>query len=127
MMKRILQILTAATATAGLVLLVATPAPQVDAACTGAQCAKDGADKVDTGGGGTTLDSALKTVVNILLFFIGAVAVIMIVIGGIKYTTSNGDQNQLTSAKNTILYAVVGLVVAIMAYAIVQFVIDAFL
>ena len=67
----------------------------------------------------------LKDVINLLLFIIGAIAVIMIIIGGIKYTTSNGDQAQVTSAKNTILYAVVGLVVAIMAYAIVNFVLRA--
>lgn len=66
----------------------------------------------------------LESIINLLLFIIGAIAVIMIIIGGIKYTTSNGDQAQVTSAKNTILYAIVGLVVAIMAYAIVNFVVD---
>jgi hypothetical protein len=50
----------------------------------------------------------------------------MIVIGGIKYTTSNGDSSAITSAKNTILYSVVGLVVAILAFAIVNFVLGAF-
>jgi multisubunit Na+/H+ antiporter MnhB subunit len=64
--------------------------------------------------------------VNVLLFILGAVAVIMIVIGGIKYTTSNGDASSVTSAKNTIMYAVVGLIVALMAYAIVNFVIQQF-
>lgn len=52
----------------------------------------------------------------------GIVAVIIIIIGGIRYTTSNGDASQTKSAKNTILYAVVGLVVIIMAAAITQFV-----
>jgi hypothetical protein len=61
-----------------------------------------------------------------LLFLLGAVAVVMIVIGGMKYTTSNGDSAAITSAKNTILYSVVGLVIAIMAYAIVNFVVAAF-
>jgi hypothetical protein len=75
---------------------------------------------------GGDLPGFIQTVVNILLFLLGAVAVVMIVIGGIKYTTSNGDSSSVTSAKNTILYAVVGLVVAIMAYAIVNFVIRAF-
>lgn len=57
-------------------------------------------------------------------FAIGAIAVLMIIIGGIRYTISNGDQSQITSAKNTILYAIVGLVVAMLAYAIVHFVIS---
>jgi hypothetical protein len=50
----------------------------------------------------------------------------MIVIGGIRYTTSNGDSAGITSAKNTILYAVVGLIVALLAYAIVNFVLTSF-
>lgn len=66
----------------------------------------------------------LKTVTNVLLFIIGAISVIMIVVGGIKYTTSNGDEKRVASAKNTIMYAVVGLVIAIFAYGIVAFVID---
>lgn len=53
----------------------------------------------------------------------GIVAVIVIIIGGIRYTTSNGDAAQTKSAKNTILYAVVGLIVIIMAAAITDFVI----
>ena len=55
---------------------------------------------------------------------IGAVSVVMLIIGGIRYTTSQGDSSAVTSAKNTILYAVIGLVVAILAYAIVNFVVD---
>ena len=64
-----------------------------------------------------------QTIVNVLLFVIGAVSVIMLVIGGIRYTISQGDQNQVTSAKNTILYAIIGIVVAILAFAIVNFVV----
>lgn len=78
------------------------------------------------GDDGTSLETRFKTIVNILLFILGAIAVIMIVIGGIKYTTSNGDSSAITSAKNTILYSVVGLVVAILAYAIVNFVVSQF-
>ncbi|HXH04805.1 MAG TPA: hypothetical protein VNI82_00040 [Candidatus Nitrosotenuis sp.] len=77
----------------------------------------------NSGGGGRTLPQYFKVVVDILLFVIGAVSVVMIVIGGLKYTLSNGDQSAVTSAKNTILYAVIGLVVAVLAYAIVQFVV----
>lgn len=69
-------------------------------------------------------DGIFKTVTNILLFIIGAIAVIMLVIGGIRYTTSNGDSNSVTAAKNTIMYAIIGIIVAILAYAVVNFVID---
>lgn len=67
-----------------------------------------------------------KTITNVLLFIIGAVSVIMLVIGGIRYTVSAGDSSAVTGAKNTILYAIIGLVVAILAYAVVNFVIGAF-
>lgn len=78
----------------------------------------------DDGNGAGAFTNIISSIINILLFIIGAVAVIMIIIGGIRYTTSNGDQAQVTSAKNTILYAIVGLVVAIMAFAIVNFVVS---
>ena len=67
-----------------------------------------------------------NTIVNVLLFIIGAVAVIMIVIGGLRYVLSGGDSNQVQSAKNTILYAVVGVIVALLAYAIINFVVGTF-
>lgn len=66
--------------------------------------------------------SIFVTVTNILLFIIGAIAVIMLIIGGIRYVVSAGDQNAVTSAKNTILYAIIGIVVAFLAYAAVNFV-----
>ena len=67
-------------------------------------------------------DGLIKKVVNLLLWAIGIISVIMIIIGGIRYAISNGDSNQVTAAKNTIMYAVIGLVIAIFAYAIVNFV-----
>jgi hypothetical protein len=67
-----------------------------------------------------------KTVTNVLLFIIGAISVIMLIIGGIRYVVSGGDSAAVTSAKNTILYAVVGIVVAILAFALVNFVITSF-
>jgi hypothetical protein len=75
---------------------------------------------------GMDLDASLKNIVNILLYLLGAIAVIMIVIGGIRYATANGEASSIKSAKDTILYAVIGLIVAIMAYAIVNFFVNAF-
>lgn len=65
----------------------------------------------------------IKTIVNTLLYLLGAISVIVIIIAGIGYTTSSGDAVKVTKAKNTLMYAVVGLVVAILAYAIVDFVV----
>ncbi|MGD8373769.1 MAG: pilin [Candidatus Woesebacteria bacterium] len=69
-------------------------------------------------------DSIFQIITNILLFLIGAVSVIMLIIGGIRYVTSNGDQAAVTGAKNTILYAIIGVVVAFLAFAAVRFVTD---
>lgn len=73
---------------------------------------------------GNDLQSVFKTVANIMLFLVGAVAVIMLIIGGLRYVTSNGDQNAVSGAKNTILYAIIGIVVAFLAFAAVNFVTD---
>lgn len=73
-----------------------------------------------------SIGDKVKLVINMLLFIIGAVSVIMIILGGLRYVLSNGDSSQVTSAKNTILYAVIGLVVALLAYAIVNFVVTQF-
>ena len=67
-----------------------------------------------------------KTITNVLLFLIGAISVIMLIIGGVRYVVSGGDSSAVTGAKNTILYAIVGIVVAILAYALVNFVIGSF-
>jgi hypothetical protein len=73
-----------------------------------------------------SIGTTVKNITNVLLFIVGAVAVIMIILGGIRYVTSNGDASQVTAAKNTILYSVIGLVVALLAYAIVNFIITQF-
>ena len=70
----------------------------------------------------TGAEDLVKNIINILLTVASVVAVIMIIVGGIRYATSNGDSNNVTAAKNTIMYAVIGLVIAIFAYAIVNFV-----
>lgn len=68
----------------------------------------------------------VQTIVGVFLFLIGTVAVIMLIYGGFRYVTSAGDASAVTSAKNTIIYAVVGIVVAISAYAITSFVTGVF-
>ena len=125
-MKKLQTIIISITAMLGLAVL---PVIAVSAAdCSDpVSCIQQGTDDVSTKKGSSDdLTKGITTVVNVLLFVLGAVAVIMIIIGGIRYSTSGGDSSQIQSAKNTILYAVVGLIVAILAYAIVRFVLDAF-
>lgn len=84
----------------------------------GAECAKANsqAQSLFNQGGAFTLIS------NILIFLVGAVAVIMLIWGGLQYVISAGDQKRVESAKNTILYSIIGIVIAILAFAIVSFV-----
>lgn len=70
------------------------------------------------------LMATLTVIVNVIVGVVGFVAVVMIVIGGISFATSQGDTGRVAKARNTILYGVVGLVVALLAYAIVNFVIS---
>lgn len=90
----------------------------VDQACAGVHAA---------GGNGScgtdAFEGFLGKIVNILIFIIGAISVIMIIVGGLRYVLSGGDQNSIKAGKDTVLYAVIGLLVSMMAYAIVKFVI----
>ena len=70
------------------------------------------------------VNNIIETVINIFSLVVGVVAVIMIIVGGLKYITSGGDSGNITGAKNTILYAVVGLVVVALAQIIVRFVLS---
>ena len=66
---------------------------------------------------------AFRQITNTILYIVGVIAVIMLIIGGIRYVVSGGDSKKVTDAKNTVLYAIIGLVIAVFAYAIVNFVI----
>ena len=66
----------------------------------------------------------IKTVVNVLLWVVGILSVIMIIFSGFRYITSAGDASKTKSARSTLIYSVVGLIVAIMAWAIVNMVIN---
>ena len=85
---------------------------------SGAACAQGNGQAANLFGTG----GIFQTITNILLFLVGAISVIMLIIGGIRYVVSGGDQSAVTSAKNTILYAIVGIVVAFLAFAAVSFV-----
>ncbi len=67
-----------------------------------------------------------STITNVLLYILGAISVIMIIIGGLRYVVSGGNSTNVTAAKNTILYAIVGIVVALLSYAIINFVLGSF-
>ncbi len=74
----------------------------------------------------TEATDIVKQLINLFLFVIGALSVIMIVHSGFKYVSSRGEAEQVKSAKNTLLYAVAGLIVAMLAFTIVNFVVGIF-
>lgn len=79
------------------------------------QCSVAGTDAT------TKINNLVHTVVNLLSAIVGIVAVIMIIVGGFRYITSGGNDTSVTAAKNTILYAIIGLVVVALAQIIVRF------
>lgn len=104
-----------------------TPSPTAsttspkDAVCEGVGLTTGGSGCNDVKGA-PTVDSTLKVAINVFSIVVGIAAVIMIIIGGFKYITSAGDPAKVNSAKDTILYAIIGLVVVAMSQMIVQFV-----
>lgn len=64
----------------------------------------------------------VTTVINIMLFIVGILSVIMIIYSGIRYVTSRGDSGQVGNAKNTLMYSIIGLIIALVAYALVNWV-----
>lgn len=127
MKKNIKQLLLGAFAVPVMVLGASLAVAPADAAfdkglSDGASSAKGKDQQTDLFGD----TGVFKIITNVLLFVIGAISVIMLIIGGIRYVVSGGDSTAVQNAKNTILYAIVGVVVAILAYAAVNFVIGSF-
>jgi cytochrome bd-type quinol oxidase subunit 2 len=127
---------TIATAALAITMLAAPLAvPAMASAASDIQgCLSSGASLSVTAGGtcsggnntqGTDkVNTIITTVVNIFSAIVGVVSVIMIIYGGFKYISSGGDSGKVTEAKNTIIYAVIGLVVVALAQFIVQFVLN---
>lgn len=86
----------------------------------------NGLDRTKDAAGDLEMNDVIKTIITTMLFIVGILAVIMIIYGGIRYVTAHGDKTQVASAKDTVVYAVVGLVVAIVAYALVDWVVNLF-
>ncbi len=119
------------SAMVALLLPVAVPvtvaAQNIDnGLCAGADLKVTGAANCDpqasTAAAEGRVDQIISTVINIFSLVVGVISVIMIIIGGLKYITSGGDSGNVSGAKNTILYAIIGLVIVALAQVIVKFV-----
>ena len=96
--------------------------PTTNGIAAGAACARpEGvSDNLFAQGG------IFQQISNTLIFLVGAIAVIMLIIGGLRYVTSNGEAASIKGAKDTITYAIIGIIVAILSFALVSFVIGRF-
>ncbi len=112
MMQRLLKLAVGAWVFAPKVLFAA------NAQCSGLQAIDSTAAC-----NGSALTGKVGTVINVLFYVAGAVAIIIMIIGGIRYITSTGDGKRIQASKDTILYAIAGLIIVILARAIVGFVV----
>ncbi len=126
-MIKSLKLLVVSTMTLGL-LTVLVPARSFalfnnakNQACNGIALQTSGADCSATKNG-KTLSDILAQALDILSIVVGIVAVLMIIVGGLRFVLSGGDSNNTTAARNTVLYAIVGLVIVFLAQIIVKFV-----
>ena len=110
---------TAVTLAAGRVM--AAPMEYENPALAGAEAARASGMPSELIGA----TGVFTRIANTVLFAVGIISVIMLIYGGLRYVVSGGDSKKVTDAKNTIMYAIIGLIIAILSYAIVNFVINA--
>lgn len=103
-----------------------TFAPEVSANAIEEACQSNPDSALCNNSDAGSFEDIIRTVINVLLTVVGIIAVIMIIISGLRMVISSGEAKAVASAKNGILYSVIGLVVAILAFAIVNFVLDTF-
>lgn len=121
MKKSIKLIIAIITALATTIIPCAGQVMAISSIQEGAEAARaDGMPAELVGDGGV-----INQFTNIVLYIVGFISVIMLIWGGIRYIISGGDSKKITDAKNTILYAILGLVIVFFAYAIVNFVLNA--
>jgi hypothetical protein len=94
--------------------VLGTQDPNVNTNVTVSDCREDSSE---------TFSAVMRRVINVFSILVGAVSVIMIIVGGFRYIISGGDSAGVSGAKNTILYAIVGLVIVLFAQVIVRFII----
>lgn len=133
-MKRLKQAFLMLSLSLGLFLVQAAPVlaqgvqEDIDAGlCSGANLQftdNPGGSCADSGEATQKINNLIRSIINLLSAIVGIVAVIMIIVGGLRYITSGGNDTSVTSAKNTILYAIIGLIIVALAQILVRFTIS---
>jgi len=91
-----------------------------DAACTGIGLTSPGEDC--EGGTGPTVPGVVRSVISMLSYIVGIAAIVAVIISAFKYITAGGDTNRISSAKSTLIYALIGVAIAALAQVLVIFV-----
>lgn len=121
-MKQITKTLTQTLTGLGALLCLST-----SRVLASALSVQEGAEAARADGMPTELigdNGVFSRLTNTILLVVGLISVIMLVYGGLRYILSGGDSKKVTDAKNTILYAIIGLIISLLAYAIVHFVLN---
>lgn len=115
------------------VAVVANSLSASAASCDGIQnCVDGGISSTDSSGATSSVDAETKVtelaqdVINIFSWVVGIISVIMVIVGGFQYITSGGDSGKVTTAKNTIMYALIGIVIVALSQIMVKFVLQKF-
>ena len=119
-MKKITKTLTQTLTGVGALLCLTT-------SLASALSVQEGADAARADGMPTELigdNGVFSRLTNTILLIVGLISVIMLVYGGLRYILSGGDSKKVTDAKNTVLYAIIGLIISLLAFAIVNFVLN---
>jgi len=90
------------------------------------ETAQNAVNAINPTGTVPVLQDQIKLIINVLIALIAVAAVVMLIIGGFRYVFSQGEEKATKGAKDTILYAIIGIVVSILAFSIVNYVIDIF-
>lgn len=123
-MKRIRQFITGAVLLLSFGFALSPAVVHATAVSDACGAISGGTDCTNDTSGGVDLGKVVKAVINIFSVVTGIVAVIMLITSGFKYVTSAGDSNKVTSAKNTIIYALIGVVIVALAQVIVKFTVN---
>lgn len=105
---------------------VAAATDSKTALCNGSQLELESTKSCDPSTQGNQLTDVIRNIIRIFQTIVALISVFMIIFGGLKYITSGGSTDKVNGAKNTILYAVIGLVIVAIAQVIVTFVLSRF-
>jgi hypothetical protein len=131
-MKKVRILILSSLAAFGLLFVSAGPVLALDSTDPNFQALCQGVGLGDplyldcsvlTTGSEEDVSGLANTIINIFSLIVGIISVIMIIVGGLRYITSSGDSNSVSGAKNTILYAIIGIVIVIFAQTLVKFVV----